>query len=314
MSRTIDTISQHFWHKDLRTKCEDYISRCDACQKHKLPGKGYGELPPRNIETKPWQEVAVDLIGPWSIRLRGQSYQFRALTMIDTVTNFCAIKRIDNKSANHVSLQFEIEWLARYPRPTRCVCDQGTEFLGYHFMNLLQRYNIRPGISTVKNPMSNSIVERLHQTIANTLRATLSQHQVIQNETFERIADLALQRAAHAVNSTVHRTLKTTPGALVFQRDMILNIPMIADLQFIADNRQQLVDRRTMETNRKRISYDYQPNDEVLVLAYKPDKLDARASGPFRILETHCNGTVVIQRAPNLTERINIRRIRPYRR
>ena len=94
--------------------------------------------------------------------------------------------------------------------------------------------------------------------------------------------------------ATVHTTLKATPGSLVYQRDMILNIPVVADLLDITAWRQQLIDERTMAENQKQISHDYQPNDQVLVLAYKPDKLEPRSRGPYRILHTHVNGTVMI--------------------
>ena len=55
------------------------------------------------------------------------------------------------------------------------------------------------------------------------------------------------------------------------------------------------------------------PKDQVLVLVYKPNKLEPRARGPYRILHTHVNGTVMIRRSPTITEQINIRRLRPYR-
>ena len=67
-----------------------------------------------------------------------------------------------------------------------------------------------------------------------------------------------------------------------------------------------------MQANRSCISYDYRPGDEVLVLAYKPDKLDPRATSPYRIEQVHINGTVTIRRNARVTDRINIRRIRPY--
>ena len=69
-----------------------------------------------------------------------------------------------------------------------------------------------------------------------------------------------------------------------------------------------------MRSNRSRISHDYRAGDEILILTYKPDKLDDRAVGPFRIEQVHVNGTVTIRRNANITERINIRRIKPYRR
>ena len=96
---------------------------------------------------------------------------------------------------------------------------------------------------------------------------------------------------------------------------MILDIPLVADLELIRQNRQALIDEQLIRANRRRISHDYQPNDEVLILAYKPDKLAPRAIGPFCITAVHTNGTVtMIQRNAAVTERINIRRIRPYRR
>jgi hypothetical protein len=48
-------------------------------------------------------------------------------------------------------------------------------------------------------------------------------------------------------------------------------------------------------------------------LKYNPSKLEDKAIGPFTIHQVHVNGTVTIQRTPYVRERINIRRIRPYR-
>ena len=35
-------------------------------------------------------------------------------------------------------------------------------------------------------------------------------------------------------------------------------------------------------------------------------------SGPYDIVKVHVNGTLTIQLGPNVTERINIRRVIPY--
>jgi hypothetical protein len=62
---------------------------------------------------------------------------------------------------------------------------------------------------------------------------------------------------------------------------MILNIPLIADLELLRQRRQALIDQQLIRYNRRRISHDYQPNDEVQILTDKPYKLDPRASAPF---------------------------------
>jgi hypothetical protein len=52
----------------------------------------------------------------------------------------------------------------------------------------------------------------------------------------------------------------------------------------------------------------------VLKLQLHPDKLEPRAMGRYNITRVHANGTVSIALAPGAIERVNIRRIKPYRR
>ena len=44
------------------------------------------------------------------------------------------------------------------------------------------------------------------------------------------IMDTCLATAAYASKVAIHCSLNISPGALVFRRDMILNIPLLADL------------------------------------------------------------------------------------
>eukprot|EP00957_Ditylum_brightwellii_P150236 11440962-Ditylum_brightwellii.AAC.1 len=73
----------------------------------------------------PWSEVAVDLIGPWKLNIQGQEVEFSAPTCIDTVSNLTEIVRIDNKTTEHTAQKFENYWVARYPRPLKCIHDNG---------------------------------------------------------------------------------------------------------------------------------------------------------------------------------------------
>ena len=86
-------ISSRYYHRDLRRLLHKY--NCDQCQRFKLDGKGYGHLPEREIRSMPFEECAVDLIGPWTIQVRDK-YELNALTMIDTVSNLVELVRIDD--------------------------------------------------------------------------------------------------------------------------------------------------------------------------------------------------------------------------
>jgi len=126
------------------------------------------------------------------------------------------------------------------------------------------------------------------------------------------VFDTIISTATYAARATVHNSMNISPGSLVFHRDMFLDIPIIADLHLLQQNRQVLIDKQLMLANTKRISFDYQPGQKVLKLAISPNKLDPFYEGPYLIHTVHTNGTVTLQITPVIQERINIWRIRPF--
>ena len=133
------TIKAHYHHPNLRTEISKF--KCAACQKFKLAAKGYELLPERELKEQPFQECAVDLIGPWPVKIHGKEHTFLALTIIDPVTNLTELVRIDNKESEHVARKFAQMWLSRYPWPERCINDNGGKFTGYKFQKLLEQSN-----------------------------------------------------------------------------------------------------------------------------------------------------------------------------
>jgi transposase InsO family protein len=57
--------------------------------------------------------------------------------------------------------------------PRQVVHDNGKEFMGCEFQELLESYSIKSKPTTVKNPTANGIVERIHGTLGEQLRATV---------------------------------------------------------------------------------------------------------------------------------------------
>ena len=80
--------------------------KCEHCLRHKLPGKGYGLLPEREMRITSWEEVAIDLIGPWTIKVHGKNIEFNALTCIDTASNLVELIQIDNKTSEYIRNKF----------------------------------------------------------------------------------------------------------------------------------------------------------------------------------------------------------------
>jgi hypothetical protein len=114
------------------------------------------------------------------------------------------------------------------------------------------------------------------------------------------------------MRASYHTGLQTTPGALAFHCNMVMNIPLMSDLTLIQQNQQRLIDQCLMESNWKRFAYDYQPNQEVLKLEYKPDKLAPCVTGLYQINSVHTNSTITIQLTPHTRQRISIRNVKLF--
>jgi len=313
VDRLYKTITAVFYFKGLKEKIVDFVRLCDTCQCNKNPGMSNVELPPRNATELPWETVAVDLIGPWKVDIPGVGLlTFRALTIIDICTTLSEVTRIEEATSPHVAMKFENEWLSRYPKPVVCIHDPGREFVGMTFQTMIIKNGIQPQPTTVKNPQANAVCERMHSTIGDMLRSMLHENPPTNLQTALDMVDSVIASAQYALRTATHRAFNTSPGALVFGRDMLLPIPMLIDWATLRARRQAIIDDNNRRENLRRRFRDYKVGEEVLLLTYKPDKLEPRATGPFQIDEVHVNGTVTIRRNNNVLERVNVRRLRPY--
>lgn len=228
--------------------------------------------------------------------------------MIDPATRWVELHSVSKygKSSENISLIVDREWFCRYPRPTTCIFDNGTEFSS-EFYELLHSYGVHPKPTTVKNPQANAIVERIHLTIADSLRAQRLDKRTVTLDDINGI----LQATAFGLRATYHTALRATPGQVTFGRDMIINSRYLADWKYIADQRKRAILKHNNQENKRRLPHTYRVNDQVyLTTTDIRRKLDAKL-GPFRIVKVNTNGTVAIQRSPTVTEVVNLRRLHP---
>jgi hypothetical protein len=330
LAKTLQEVCE--W-KGITTQAKQHAKRCKSCQKFKRRAARYGHVPPMNIaQLKPWDTVHIDLIGPYTKTVKqhqpGNNIKevdlfLTCMTMIDPSTGWFEIVQVpyydldeikmDNreyidKTSARISQLFNQTWLSRYPRPRRVVFDNGSEFKR-DFVPLLKDFDIKPVLTSIKNPQSNAPVERVHQVLHN---------MIVTKDLDGRVFDYIdpwgeiLSSVAWAVRASHHSTLNKTPGQLVFGRDMIFNLSTVVDWKTITETKQTQVDRDNLRENARRVTHDYAVGDLVYI---KIDgikrKLDNKKKGPYRITQVYTNGTVRVQRG-RVNERINIRRLEPH--
>jgi hypothetical protein len=192
--------------------------------------------------------LCVDLIGPYTLKGKdGKVIDFMALTMIDPTTSWFKIvelpllrrvksitvngkessivEEIFDNTSEHIAQLVNKTWLSRYPRCCYIIYDNGIKFK-LHFEYLCETYGIQRKPTRIKNPQANGILECLHQVLGQMLCTTeLDMAETITPDD----VDVFLNNTAWAICSTYHTVLKASPGAAIFGRDMLFNIPFIAN-------------------------------------------------------------------------------------
>ena len=302
--------------KEIRRLC----TTCELCQLAKRTKSKYGKLPPRDLDLRPWHTVCVDCIGPFTILTKDEEGKIlkrtiRAITMVDPATSWFEIGHIPEQDFNsqRISQLMNQIWLSRYPRPIRCICDNGSEFKK-DFKHVINEFGIKYRPTTIKNPQANGIVERVHGVINDMLRTN-----DLDNYTFDPVdpwGDL-LANVAWALRSLTHSTLNATPGQLVFNRDMLFDMKYVADWEAIRKRKEKQIQKDNERENSRRREYTYKVGGKVLI---KKDhlhilrKTQLLNNGPFIIDEVNNQrGTLTITDPKSGTSLpIHIRRIRPF--
>ena len=142
------------------------------------------------------------------------------------------------------------------------VYDNGSEFK-LNFEYLCDSYGIKCKPTTIKNPQANAILERVHQVLGQMLRT--AEIDMADSVTPDDV-NVFLDNAAWAICSTYHTVLKASPGAAIFGRDMLFDVPFIADWNKIGDYRQCQTNLCAEHENKRRVDYDYKIGDRVLVI------------------------------------------------
>ena len=232
----------NFWLERPHTTVHDVCKKCPTCQRAKTTNQKYGKLPKKQAETNTWDTLSIDLTGPYTIPQRGKNpLKLWCLTMIDPATGWFDMAQIPNKTAAEIADITEQTWFTRYPLPHQIAFDCGTEFKAEFAKMCHNDYGLKRKPITTRNPQSNAIIERIHQTIRNIIR-TFDVSNIVNNDPWSDI----LSATMFAFRATYHTTLQASPMQLVFVWDAILNIKHVVDWEHIRQHKQLQINHNNM--------------------------------------------------------------------
>ena len=115
--------------------------------------------------------------------------------------------------------------------------DNGSEF-ERDFNPLLQDFDFKPVLTSVKKPRANAPVQKLHQVILNILATKDLDNKVFDyiDKWGETLATISL-----VIRYSYHRTIIATPGQSIFGRDMLFNLTPVVDWRVVTAVKQRQV-------------------------------------------------------------------------
>ena len=97
------------------------------------------------------------------------------------------------------------------------------------------------------------------------------------------MVDNAIASAIHSLRCSVSTTTKCSPGTVAFGRVMLVDVPLIANLDSIRQKRQLSVNENLRRQNEARYEYHYRVRDYADIRKEDRTKLSEHFHGPYQI-------------------------------
>ena len=300
VAKTRSILNNRFTWPGMSTDVRTYIMSCIRCKKFNKHTHKPAPYHPRPVITEPYDEIALDIIGP--LPRSRQGYRF-ALTAICMASRWPEVYPLKDTSAESI-VSGLVEFLARNGIPSKILTNQGSQFTSGAMAQTCQLLGITHIMTVPYRPQGNGILERFHGTLKPLLAKAASS-----GVDWTQFLPLALS----AIRAIPCRSTGFSPAELVFGRnnrgilDVVYEgwtntsyspIDVSAWVQQLNDKLNIIRDSATLTNTIARQKQNSHSRNSRSTRVYKPDdlvfvripgcraNLQASWEGPFRITKS----------------------------
>nr|CAI5840394.1 unnamed protein product [Callosobruchus analis] len=208
VQKTYARLASKFYWPKIKEDVARYIRNCDICLKTKPIQQAPAGLMLSHgpTATHPFEVVSIDLVGPLPRSTSGFQY---IVTMVDVFSKFVLFFPLRSATSAKVAQIFEDQVILLFGAPCKVIMDNGSQFKGKPFQDLLKSYEIQLGYIANYHAQANP-VERTHRVVKTILSAYVQGN--------HRSWEKYLQKVACAIRSARHETTQLDPNFIVFGR------------------------------------------------------------------------------------------------
>jgi len=340
LDRTYANIQARFYWKNCWTDVYKYVTSCDQCQAAKRATHAHKAPLIPIAPNQLFERLHIDYvkISNYKPDADGNVPPNELLVIVDSYSRWIEAIPVKTEKAEEAAEILYREVFCRYGAPKIIISDRGKTFLSKLISKLCEFFEIDQHFTSSFHPMSNSVAERTHSNILNSLRTYISS---AKDNDWRKLLPGALAAIRAGIST---RSSEFSPFYLCFHKEMnlpiqnILSPPLNASssvAECVEDiNKSIELTRKLATDNIKRqqeiykAQYDknaaypsFQVND--LVLLFEPKiprncqtpKLWQKYKGPYYITDVHDNFTYSIRHCethqPHFS-RVHANRLKKY--
>ena len=168
-NRMVALLRPHFYWPCMAKDCVAYIRACVKCQANDKSLPRPPVMTHREVVTKPFHDVAIDIVGPFPTAKGGFKFM---LTCVDTASRWLEAFPIRSTTSRTI-IGHLMQIFTRWGFPLKLTSDNGPQFVSSIFTKWLKDKGITHARATPYHPQANGIVERLHRTLNGVIAKTI---------------------------------------------------------------------------------------------------------------------------------------------
>ena len=161
VNKTKAVLNNKFAWPGMNKDVTDYILSCETCRQFNKQTHKPAPFHTRPVFTEPFDEIALDIIGPLPRSKHGNRF---ALTAICMASRWPEVYPLRDTKAESI-VDGLIEFLTRNGIPSKILTDQGSQFTSEVMTQTCQRLGITHITTVPYRPQGNGILERFHGTL-----------------------------------------------------------------------------------------------------------------------------------------------------
>ena len=269
------------WHPLKYRVVDEITTCCPQCQFLKISTTPVSPPIIKICTSYPFELLAIDLVS----LPRTNRGNIGCVTVVDHFSKWVQAIPIKNKTSAHISGIVKDIIFPSLPKvPSSILSDNGSEFRGKEFTNMIAKLGVKQRFVTPLTPSSNGAIERVNRTIINFLRGLTQQ-----GEDW----DLHLSQAVISYNNSYHTQIKMSPSSCLLTKSHISCTPQL-DIAKLTDRwavgHKNFAPYKLNQFVLQKISVKNHLNVNKLAVKYK---------GPYEVVRVNSNNVTYLLKDPS---------------